>query len=501
MAIGCKYMNIKKKLAKYERIIIWGDGTYGKIALHTLIANDLGERVICFTKSDRNFIPYMVDKIPVYSIYDLSEEYENTLFLIAVSQPYYVEIEKLAKKLNVCHILDSRKFTLESFPKNKMESLIRSAKKKVYIRKECGIFRHGTSCVISHVTYPYDINAGDTYLSWCIRKYFGVKAWNIITITDPVTNDIIHKINQTDLLIIGGGGLFLPDTNKNTNSGWIWSISQELLSQIDVPIVLYAVGYNYFPGQEPSELFIRSVNNLVQKADFIGMRSNGSVRALQKILKPELREKVKFQPCTTTIYDKMICANMNAKTKIVAVNMAFDRVERRLGNQKEYILAQVAQAIKQIENGGYKIVYVAHCDNDLEFLEYLDRANVDYKKINLTVAFPREILKFWNGVECSIGMRSHAQMIPFGLGKKIISLGSHEKIKWFMEDIDMMECYIDLNADAKTIEERIVNTFRQIMIDKPEYIEKKIIKNQDELWNISQVNKKKIMDLVDHRHT
>ena len=92
-------------------------------------------------------------------------------------------------------------------------------------------------------------------------------------------------------------------------------------------------------------------------------------------------------------------------------------------------------------------------------------------------------------------------MIPFGLGKKIISLGTHEKIKWFMEDIDMMECYIDLNVDTKTIEERIVNTFRQIMIDKPEYIEKKIIQKQDELWNISQANKKKIMGLVDHRHT
>ena len=61
-------------------------------------------------------------------------------------------------------------------------------------------------------------------------------------------NDI-DVINQHDFLIISGGGLFLFDTFANEQSDWQWGISKELLEDIKIPIVVYAVGYNKFRGQ------------------------------------------------------------------------------------------------------------------------------------------------------------------------------------------------------------------------------------------------------------
>lgn len=50
----------------------------------------------------------------------------------------------------------------------------------------------------------------------------------------------------------GGGGLFLRDTDAKDIRGWQWATSSGLLSQINVPIWVYAVGYNV---PRPTRLF------------------------------------------------------------------------------------------------------------------------------------------------------------------------------------------------------------------------------------------------------
>ena len=127
---------------------------------------------------------------------------------------------------------------------------------KKYIKKEEHIECHDK---FSQVTYPYVGNAGDTVLSQCVRRFFEGKVsntgWNIIEVPNSITQKTIDGINATKALIIGGGGLFLPDTNRNDISGWQWAVSKKQLQDINVPIIVYTVGFNYFKGQIPSELF------------------------------------------------------------------------------------------------------------------------------------------------------------------------------------------------------------------------------------------------------
>ena len=65
---------------------------------------------------------------------------------------------------------------------------------------------------------------------------------------------LVKYINRTaDAVVVGGGGLFLSDTNPNRESGWQWRISLDMLEQLEVPLIVFAVGYNRFYGQPDFE--------------------------------------------------------------------------------------------------------------------------------------------------------------------------------------------------------------------------------------------------------
>ena len=94
-------------------------------------------------------------------------------------------------------------------------------------------------------------------------------------------------------------------------------------------------------------------------------------------------------------------------------------------------------------------------------------------------------------------MRGHAQMIPFGVGVKIISLGTHDKMRWFLQDINLEECYINLNEECSKIGNRIVDIFTDIVIMYAKEMDTKLKREQERLWEISCKNKKEILHLVE----
>lgn len=355
---------------------------------------------------------------------------------------------------------------------------------------------------LTHATYYKVGNAGDTCLSQCVRKTFEKNninnSWKIINISDNVTDKTIDYINHSNGLILGGGGLFLPDTNENNISGWQWAISKNDVNRIKKPIIIFSVGYNYFRGQTPSDLFTDSLINICKKASFIGLRNNGSVNEVKKILPDKIKDKVIYQPCTTTLIRKIYPHLPQKKygTENVCINMAFDRSNLRYGNNKEQILNQTAKAVKAIEDMGYSIHFAAHVRTDFEFTDYLDRFDVHYTKNDVSAFLPDELFEFYNNMDIVLGMRGHAQMIPFGLNCQIISLGTHEKMKWFLEDIDAPDWYVELTKNINILDDTIINTFKTVHIDNNEKTNKRLIEAQDRLWSITKDNLKTIDTII-----
>ena len=57
-------------------------------------------------------------------------------------------------------------------------------------------------------------------------------------------------------------------------------------------------------------------------------------------------------------------------------------------------------------------------------------------------------MSFYAHIDLAVGMRGHAQMIPFGLRRPIMSLISHDKMRYFLEDIEHPEWGVEVDSPS-----------------------------------------------------
>ena len=346
---------------------------------------------------------------------------------------------------------------------------------------------------VGHIAMYTTGNAGDTLLPLTIRDSFSRETdinWKGIHAHRIVNQKTLNTIQQMNGLIIGGGGLFLCDTNPNRLSGWQWSCSLKKLEQIKLPIAVFAVGYNRFRGQEEFKPIFRDhLQLLAEKAVYIALRNSGSIEAIKSYLPTRLHSKVRYQPCPTTLLHtlyKPVLPTITNQRPIIALNAAFDRLQLRLGNSYKTILQNIASACKSLSTE-YDIVYYAHTKEDCNMLPYLDQAGVPYRVIKLFHVPAKTVLEAYQVPHLVIGMRGHAQMIPFGCCTPILSLISHDKIRWFLHDIKRPQWGIEMNQPH--LAEKIIDYARKILNNHTE-TKKEICSIQSELNSITTTNTK-----------
>ena len=126
----------------------------------------------------------------------------------------------------------------------------------------------------------------------------------------------------------------------------------------------------------------------------------------------------------------------------------------------------------------------------------MDAMGVHYKEKDLVNTLPNKIFLFYNQIELVFGMRGHAQMIPFGLNCEIVSLVTHNKMKWFLEDINAIDWQIDLMEENENLEGTIYEKFIQIHENSQDDTRRRLIESQEKLWKISQENMAKISEIL-----
>ncbi len=348
-------------------------------------------------------------------------------------------------------------------------------------------------CHISAFSYR---NAGDAVLPVVLRDLYnqkiGIKKWDSIHVHTAVEEKQLNIINSTNGLVIGGGGLFLKDTNPNNISGWQWPCSIENLNKINVPIFMFAVGYNRFRGQEDfSPIFRENLNAFVKKASFIGIRNTGSINRIKEYLDSnELKEKLSFQPCMTTLISKVyptLC-DYTKKEDFIAVNCAFDREGLRFNSQE--ILISIARVVKKISERT-SIKYYSHMQSDKKILKYFDELEIPYQLVELYS--PRKVIYAYSTPRLVIGMRGHAQLIPFGCQTPILSIISHDKIKWFLEDISHPEWGVDVLD--RSFEDHLLERAVELYNSSEKCIAEIVIE-QEKLWQVTQNNMSTIKGML-----
>lgn len=339
-----------------------------------------------------------------------------------------------------------------------------------------------------HVSTLSYKNIGDLVLSAVLRDLFndciGIRKWIHRPVNKVVDDADIQIYNKQDFVVIGGGGLFLRDTNANDVSGWQWPCSIEKLSEIKVPLIMFAVGYNRFRGQEDFDsVFYDHINEFMKKAAFVGLRNHGSIDELRPYLRTkELQDKLVFQPCMTTLvanlYPRLF--DYQKKEDFIALNVAFDRQTLR-GNDESILqsIARVAFHLSKLT----KIKYYSHLKSDDFMLPFLDKCDVSYELVKLSS--PYETIKAYSSPRLVIGMRGHAQMIPFGCNTPILSIVSHDKLKWFLDDIGHPEWGVDVRDE--NFEQLLLGKALDGYYNTKKYVEEIMIQQQS-LWETTKAN-------------
>lgn len=351
-------------------------------------------------------------------------------------------------------------------------------------------------------------NAGDTLLYRAVKDLFdyflGNNKWLLENQWNEVNQKKVDYLNsKANAIIIGGGGMLLRDQKgaDTKNSGWQWNCPINLLSKFKVPIIIFAIGYNRFRNQPDFDpIFNKSITELAKESKFFSLRNHGSILAVEKyLLNKFLKSKLSFQPCPTTIlwyiYQDVIKKFKNMKDqKNMAVNIAFDRREMRFGKNENKIMTDIAMVLKKYNDFGWNITLANHKPQDNEFSQWLDREKIIFQRVNLSQFQPEEIIKFYNDKNLTLGMRGHAIMIPFGLRKNTLSIISHEKLKWFLQDINHPEWGVDVNdVDFKS---KLDSKIQEIGINRYNEVNKELISAQEKIWDVTKKNMGKISQII-----
>jgi hypothetical protein len=126
--------------------------------------------------------------------------------------------------------------------------------------------------------------------------------------------------------------------------------------------------------------------------------------------------------------------------------MAFDRLGLRFGQNYHLKLNLFSQALKRL-SADYEIECVSHSIPDEGFYKYLKSNNVPFTPVKLYRCSAEKVISYYKSVALTLGMRGHGQMIPFGIGNCIISIVTHDKMKWFLDDNELNEYGLEFSQD------------------------------------------------------
>lgn len=328
-----------------------------------------------------------------------------------------------------------------------------------------------------HFDIPTWGNFGDKALFPVVRDAFRVLGGTDTVSGEPnftftsaaalrreVDEAAVARINATaDAVVIGGGGLFLQDTNPNRLSGWQWKISPEALAALEVPLIVYALGDNRFPGQPEFDDLMRShVGQVLDQSAFFGLRNTGSMTTIGALLGQP--DRIAYQPCPTTIldhlYEPLADRKPDPKQKTVAIQMLVHPRQIAAGFDADTIHEATVRVARTLVGKGWRVLSTPFHPDDAAVSRRLVAEVAGIEEVRLygyDVGFFSGV-EFFSSVPYVLGGRGHAQMIPFGVGSIPISVDLHAKLGYFAADIGHPEFVVPVGAEGMSVDADVVES-------------------------------------------
>jgi len=304
------------------------------------------------------------------------------------------------------------------------------------------------------------------------------------------SENLIEKMNdEADLLLIGGGGYIFHRPEDNGRSGWQFNIDTENISKIKAPIAVYGVGYNKFPHDDrefPDQTW-ESIQRVIDLSHVFSVRNVGTYEALENhhidldnvTVVPDAAMFVKP-------YKFNHASLANDKLKI-GLNIATDRWEMRFGKEPQEILSTVLgvckEAAEKYDAEVYLIEHLMPNDLNKDNKEYLrsrakeilgDRGHIMFEEMYEEMYPPFDytapmFADLYRQMDLVVAMRGHANIIPFGQNTPCIGIGEHNKVKWFLDDVDLKDLYVPLDRDTELNINKLRNAIDDVVSNIDEY--------------------------------
>tara|TARA_Y100001970_G_scaffold261012_1_gene343672 strand:+ start:860 stop:1888 length:1029 start_codon:yes stop_codon:yes gene_type:complete len=328
-------------------------------------------------------------------------------------------------------------------------------------------------------------NSGDVILSIATKQYFKeiILKKKMVTFTDincrendNFNEENILKLNKYDYILVGAGGLILPDTFSNDISCWQWIIKKELYSYIKPQIFVISIGYNLFFNQNMNmydresnaedkkrlPIFCDNITELIKKSKVFTLRHKNDVNCLNSLLNYKFSNKLRYQMCPSVWYVNKYWKHKIDKNskKYLAIEIKDDREWRRYYKiSKETFYEQLKMFVIYCLNKGIDVCVLFH-DKSRNFYNYLHQNNININFLSNCSKTEQEIFENYSKIHTIVCTAGHSQMISYGLGINIISLITHPKLKNFCEEINDNN-WIDVNK-TKNVYEEIKNKFNSL---------------------------------------
>jgi len=281
---------------------------------------------------------------------------------------------------------------------------------------------------------------------------FGLSGFTSKVIGD---SKLARIINQYDLCVIGGGGLY---------NWWFFPMNHKLLNSIDTPIILYGLGHvGNFGLKMLPRAHLKSIIALNKRAKLSSVRDLETYEFLRRLNITNVQ--VIGDPAMFLEKKKPsgVCFE-KGKVKI-GLNIACHDWEL----QAEYLDRVINECQKTckflIDNLDAQIVYLQHTPNETIVINELS------KKLPIQVAnySAHELNWIYSNLDLVIGMQLHSAIFAFGNCIPVINIAYDLKNSSFMKLIGQSDKLINVrNVDSERLTEtvyRTLNNSKEIKLD------------------------------------
>lgn len=311
-------------------------------------------------------------------------------------------------------------------------------------------------------------NLGDAVIKASIRENFqklSKDSLNFVYIdyqNTKVTEELIESMNNSaDLLLIGGGGAVFNRPEDKSESGWQFNIKTENISKIKIPIAVFGIGFNQFK-YDYNGFKKGTFEHLIETQKVSSHFSTRDAGSKRELIGRGLDQSIDIVPDSGSFLSgsdlNIKIPGVNNKRVKIGVNWVMDRVEKTFPypakENKTKLLKTFLDVFNDlIEKYNAQIIQIEHIKGlDTSITEYLETAlgadNFISIEKNLSFMFPpndvtsKFLVDIYKQMDLIIGMRGHSNIIPFGTRTKFIALSSHDKNRFFLEEIDRQEDFL-----------------------------------------------------------